>query len=109
MSRMGNIPVAIPAAVKLEQNGQVVKVTGPKGTLTVPMPDCIQMENKDGKVHLTRKDDTKQSNVLHGTTRSLLNGAVIGVTEGYKRHEPSLISTYSAMSRTTSITFFCSS
>ncbi len=85
MSRMGNIPVALPAAVKLEQDGQTVKVTGPKGSLTVPLPDCIQMENKDGKVHLTRKDETKRSNVLHGTTRSLLNGAVIGVTEGYKR------------------------
>lgn len=84
MSRMGNIPITLPAGVKLEQNGQDLKVTGPKGSLSMTIPECINLENKDGKLHLTRKDETPRSNVLHGTTRSLLNGMVVGVTTGYK-------------------------
>ena len=84
MSRMGNKPIALDAKVKVEQNGQEIKVTGPKGTLSRTLPEGISVELKDGKLVVSRKEDTKQLKMLHGTYRSLINAMAVGVSEGFK-------------------------
>ena len=81
---MGNKPIAVPAGVKLEQDGQKVTVSGPKGTLDWTLPQGITLELADGKIHVKRSDDTKNQKMLHGTARSLLNSMTIGVSAGFK-------------------------
>ncbi len=83
MSRMGNKPIDIPAGVKLEQNGQEVTVSGPKGKLSWSLPEGITMEQNEGKLHVKRDGDTKQLKMLHGTARSLLNSMAVGVSTGF--------------------------
>lgn len=85
MSRMGKKPIEVPAAVKLEQNGQVVTVTGPKGTLTLTLPEGILLEKEDARLTVKKSDEkSKRLDVLHGTMRSLLNSMIIGVSAGFK-------------------------
>ena len=85
MSRMGNKPIAVPAQVKLEQSGQLVTVTGPKGQLQLTLPEGILLETADAKITVKKSDEnSKRLDVLHGTMRSLLNSMVIGVSEGFK-------------------------
>ena len=86
MSRIGRLPIAIPAGVTVEiAENNVVTVTGPKGTLTKELP--VEMEiKKDGEeVVVTRPSDLKKMKALHGLTRTLINNMVVGVTEGYQK------------------------
>jgi len=89
MSRIGRLPVAIPSGVDVSINGQAVKVKGPKGELSVTVPEPITVGmGEDGAVEVRRPDDERESRSLHGLTRSLINNMVLGVTEGYvKRME----------------------
>jgi len=86
MSRIGRIPVPVPAGVQVDIDGALVTVQGPKGTLshTVPTPITVQ-RNDDGALVVTRPDDERASRSLHGLTRTLLANLVIGVTEGYSK------------------------
>jgi large subunit ribosomal protein L6 len=86
MSRIGRIPVPVPAGVQVDIDGALVTVQGPKGTLshTVPTPIMVQ-RNDDGALVVTRPDDERASRSLHGLTRTLLANLVIGVTEGYSK------------------------
>lgn len=85
MSRIGRLPVEIPAGVTVNLNGNEVTVKGPKGTLTqVFHPDMvIELEGKE--ILVKRKSDLKKDKALHGLTRSLLKNMVIGVTEGFSK------------------------
>ena len=86
MSRIGRLPIAIPAGVTVEiADNNVVTVTGPKGTLTKELP--VEMEiKKDGEeVVVTRPNDLKKMKALHGLTRTLIYNMVVGVTEGYQK------------------------
>ena len=86
MSRIGRLPIAIPAGVTVEiAENNVVTVAGPKGTLVKELP--VEMEiKKDGEeVVVTRPNDLKKMKALHGLTRTLINNMVVGVTEGYKK------------------------
>lgn len=84
MSRIGKQPVVVPGGVKVAVDGAVVKVTGPKGELTVPFrSDRVDVEAEETAVVVTRKSDEKVSMALHGLTRSLIANAVSGVTEGF--------------------------
>ena len=85
MSRIGKMPVVIPGGVKIEKTGNVVKVTGSKGTLTQEIHDSIGVEVGESEVTVTRPDDKPATRALHGLTRALLNNMVIGVTEGYEK------------------------
>ncbi len=85
MSRIGFLPVPLPAGVTLTDKGGQVEVKGPKGVLTVPIADGVTLEVKDGEATLARRDDSKPLRALHGLTRSLLANAVHGVTTGYER------------------------
>ena len=86
MSRIGRLPVAIPAGVEVKiAEGNVVTVKGPKGTLERALPVEMEIKVEDGHVVVTRPNDLKKMKALHGLTRSLIHNMVIGVSEGYKK------------------------
>ncbi len=87
MSRIGRLPVAIPAGVEVTvADGNVVTVKkGPKGTLERALPTEMEIKVEDGHVVVARPNDLKKMKSLHGLTRSLIHNMVIGVSEGYKK------------------------
>ena len=86
MSRIGKKPIVIPAGVTVTvKDGNVVEVTGPKGTLTNTFISDIKIEVNGNECVLTRPDDSIKMKTFHGTTRALLNNMVIGVSEGFKK------------------------
>jgi len=86
MSRIGKIPVPVPAGVDITIDGAQVTVKGPKGTLSHTVPSPIAVARDDaGAIVVTRPDDERTSRSLHGLTRTLLNNMVVGVTEGYAK------------------------
>lgn len=85
MSRVGKEPIGIPKGVDVSISGTFVEVKGPKGNLNWSHPLSISVDIKDGKVFVSRPDNTKQKKALHGLTRSLVANMVQGVSEGYKR------------------------
>lgn len=84
MSRIGKLPIKIPEKVKVAVQGASVRVEGPKGKLTVPFNTRMQVAVKDGAVVVTRPDDERISRGLHGLTRTLINNAIKGVTQGFE-------------------------
>jgi large subunit ribosomal protein L6 len=82
MSRIGKKPIPLPSGVKV-QIGEQLQVTGPKGSLTVPIPEGIRIEQKDGRLELLRASDDHAA--LHGLTRALAANAVQGVSTGFTR------------------------
>ena len=86
MSRIGKMPISIPANVEVTLGeGNLVTVKGPKGTLTQQLSDKMTLTREDGVSHVTRPNDATENRALHGLTRTLLNNTVLGVTEGYKK------------------------
>ena len=86
MSRIGKMPIAIPAGVTVEvaENNKVT-VKGPKGTLERVLPAEMSIKVEDGHVIVERPNDLKRNKALHGLTRSLINNMVVGVHESYKK------------------------
>ena len=86
MSRIGRMPIAIPAGVTVEvaENNKVT-VKGPKGTLERVLPEEMTIKLEDGHVVVTRPNDLKKMKSLHGLTRTLINNMVVGVTTGYEK------------------------
>ncbi len=85
MSRIGRLPIHIPAGVTVTQKDSVVTVKGPKGELNQAINPDIAVEIKDGEVTLSRSTDERNHRALHGLYRSLIHNMVIGVSEGYKK------------------------
>ena len=86
MSRIGILPVAIPAGVTEEvAENNVVTVKGPQGTLTKELPVEMEIKQEGETIVVTRPNDLKKMKSLHGLTRTLINNMVVGVTEGYKK------------------------
>lgn len=86
MSRIGRMPIAIPAGVTFNVTpDNVVTVKGPKGTLEKAMHTNITIKVEDGQVNVTRPNDDKQNRELHGLVRTLVNNMVIGVSTGYQK------------------------
>ena len=85
MSRIGRMPIAIPAGVTVEVNGNKVTAKGPKGELTQEMhPDMI-IEVEGNEVLVKRPSEDKLHKSLHGLTRTLVHNMIVGVSEGYKK------------------------
>ncbi|WP_424448653.1 50S ribosomal protein L6 [Microbacterium arborescens] len=85
MSRIGRLPIDIPAGVTVEVTGQDVLVTGPKGELRLTIAKPIEAKVEENQVLVTRPDDERESRALHGLTRTLINNNIIGVTQGYTK------------------------
>jgi len=86
MSRIGRMPIAVPAGVTVEvAENNVVTVKGPKGTLTRALPQEMTISQEDGKIEIQRPNDLKREKSLHGLTRSLLHNMVVGVTDGFEK------------------------
>ncbi len=86
MSRIGRMPITVPAGVEVNvADGNVVTVKGPKGTLTQNLHPNMTITQEGNVITVTRPNDLKENRSLHGLTRTLLNNMVVGVTEGYTK------------------------
>ena len=86
MSRIGRMPIAVPAGVTVTiAENNLVTVKGPKGTLERELPVEMTIKEEDGHIIVTRPNDLKKMKSLHGLTRTLISNMVHGVTEGYEK------------------------
>ena len=85
MSRIGKKAVPIPSGVTANVEGQTVKVKGPKGALQVVLPDEVTVKMEGGGVKVNPRNETKRARSMWGTSRTLVNNLVTGVTKGYER------------------------
>jgi len=85
MSRIGKMPIAIPAKVKVDVKGSKVFVEGPKGKLNMEIPRRTSLKIDAGTVLVSRDGDDAEARAMHGLSRALLNNLVQGVTEGYSK------------------------
>jgi len=85
MSRIGKLPIAIPAGVDIKLEGATISVKGPKGALTRSLHKDMAIRIEDGQVVVSRPSDQKEHRALHGLTRVLVHNMVEGVTKGYQK------------------------
>ena len=85
MSRIGRLPVVIPAGVDVSIDGRSVSVRGPKGKLSLQVAEPIEVNQSDGVITVTRPNDEGNVRALHGLSRTLVANMVTGVTEGYSK------------------------
>ncbi|MFF2271491.1 50S ribosomal protein L6 [Agromyces sp. NPDC058136] len=85
MSRIGRLPIDIPAGVDVKIDGSAVTVKGPKGELSLNVASPIEVKLEENQVVVTRPDDERASRSLHGLTRTLIANDIIGVTQGYSK------------------------
>ena len=85
MSRIGRLPITVPAGVQVRVDGQEVHVKGPKGELTKDFSPVIGIKLDGNQLHITRDSEEPSIRALHGTTRALLNNMVTGVHTGFTR------------------------
>lgn len=89
MSRIGKLPISVPAGVQISQKDGIVTVKGPKGELSQKVDSSIIMNVEDGQVVFEIDENSpvnyKQKQAFHGLYRSLVNNMVVGVSEGYKK------------------------
>ena len=85
MSRIGKNPINLPEGVKVDFAGNLVKVTGPKGSLEFNAHQDMKLSQADGTIVVERPSDVREHRALHGTTRQMINNMVVGVSEGYMK------------------------
>ena len=86
MSRIGRLPIPVPAGVEVSIDGRDVTVKGPKGTLSHTIVAPIEIEKaQDGTLQVTRPNDERAAKERHGLTRTLVNNMIVGVTAGYSK------------------------
>jgi large subunit ribosomal protein L6 len=85
MSRIGKLPISVPAGVTVNFKDDVITVKGPKGELSQYINPLISVAVENGRITLGRNSDEKQERAFHGLYRSLVNNMVVGVSEGYKK------------------------
>lgn len=85
MSRIGKKPIAIPKGVTIKVDGSTVEVKGPKGQMKQPLPPGVNAAVEDGQLVTRKTSDDREFDKFHGLARSLVNNAVLGVTDGWKR------------------------
>lgn len=86
MSRVGRLPVTIPAGVEAEVKGTTVRVKGPKGELTRTFNPVVDIAFENGEITVTRRTDEKFHRAMHGTARAVIQNMVTGVSEGYVKY-----------------------
>lgn len=85
MSRIGKLPIPVPAGVEVKIGPEKIEVKGPKGTLSTPASPLLAYELKDGHINITRDNDSRESRSQHGLRRTLLANCIEGVTKGYSK------------------------
>ena len=85
MSRVGRMPVVIPAGVQVEVKGSHVHVKGPKGELSRLFSPAVAISIKDNQILITRSSEVAETRALHGTTRAVISNMVSGVSTGFER------------------------
>lgn len=85
MSRIGKMIIKVPEGVEIKIKGKDVEVKGKHGEMSLTLPEKIDIENNDGELQLTRKDEMKKTISFHGLFRALVNNMVIGVSEGFTK------------------------
>jgi len=85
MSRIGNNPIPLPSGVTVTVDGDTSVVKGPKGEHRQHIPEGLGFETKDGKLHITRPDESKTMKARHGLVRALIANQVTGVTAGFQK------------------------
>ena len=85
MSRVGVLPIEIPEGVEITQDNNKVTVKGPKGELSRTVSDEMILKQEDNVLNVERPSDSKDHKALHGTTRSLINSMVEGVSKGFEK------------------------
>ena len=85
MSRIGKMPISVPAELTVTKAGTEIVMKSSKGTLSINHRSEVNVEYSDNEITVKRKDDTRQSMELHGLTRTLINNMIIGLTDGYKK------------------------
>lgn len=85
MSRVGKLPVTVPQGVRINLQGAVLQVEGPKGKLQHEIPPGLKLETADNKITVSREVEQKKVRALHGLTRTLIANMVCGVTQGFKK------------------------
>jgi large subunit ribosomal protein L6 len=85
MSRIGRLPITIPAGVDVTIDGRTVTVKGPRGELSRELHPDMRVAREDGSIVVSRPTEQKTHKQLHGLTRTLVNNMVVGVTDGYRK------------------------
>jgi large subunit ribosomal protein L6 len=85
MSRIGKLPIPIPAKVKVELSGRALIVEGPKGKLTVQLPKLTSAKIENGQIIVARSGDHAEAKAMHGLSRALVNNMVTGVSAGFTK------------------------
>ena len=85
MSRIGKAPIEVPNNVEIDVSDQIITVRGPRGELAVPIGRGVELRQEDGSLVLERASDSPDHKAMHGLTRSLLQNAVTGVTDGFEK------------------------
>jgi large subunit ribosomal protein L6 len=85
VSRIGRLPVPVPASVKVRQEGNSMTIHGPRGELSFQFHANMAIEYANNTLSVTRPNDSRENRALHGLTRALLANMVIGVTEGFRK------------------------
>jgi large subunit ribosomal protein L6 len=105
MSRIGRLPIEIPAGVDVAVDGSFVTVKGPKGELSLTVKEPITVEVAENQVLVTRPNDERESRSLHGLTRTLIANQVLGVTQGYSKGLEVVGTGYRVTARGTAVEF----
>jgi len=106
MSRIGRLPITVPAGVEVTIEGSSVTVKGPKGTLSHKVASPIKVaKDDDGSLKVTRPNDERESRALHGLTRTLVANMVAGVTDGYTKKLEIVGTGYRVMAKGTDLEF----
>ncbi|MDO5752376.1 MULTISPECIES: 50S ribosomal protein L6 [unclassified Arthrobacter] len=85
MSRIGRLPISVPAGVEVKVEDNLVSVKGPKGTLQLTVASPIAVALEENTISVSRPNDERNSRSLHGLTRTLIDNLIIGVTKGYEK------------------------
>lgn len=85
MSRVGKLPIKIPQGIRISLEQPMLTVSGPKGTLTRPVPEQLELDLSEQAIHVRRRDDSRESRALHGLMRALVFNMVQGVSQGFTK------------------------
>jgi large subunit ribosomal protein L6 len=85
MSRIAKMPVPVPASVEITEKGQMLTVKGPKGTLEHRIHDLVELKREDAELNFGARNESSMASALAGTTRSIVNNMVVGVSDGFEK------------------------